>query len=264
MTLAAKLRLDKSRPHSHVRPSYRGASFEQGGYYFTQEGELVAELMSDQQRDALEALPDLGDDEIPAAAPAPSPTDGRPLTFKELAAGYRGLTDVQKGQFRAITHLVEMDESARIQLENANLKRENDKLADLLAELRAGGPKDVDRPDVVFDAEPVAPPAPAPVDDDVPPRPAPAPVLHGGPEEDDGPPEPAREDPPKPALVEKPAAVEPSLDLVGWLKGEQKYRVMDVAACVKQAYGFTGAKKAIIDYLVNEKGLLPREAVAID
>lgn len=253
MTLAAKLRLDKNRPHAHVRPAYRGASFEQGGYYFNQAGELVAELLSDQQREALEALPDLTDDEIPGPAPALEPTDGRPFTFKELAAGYRGLPDSQKAQFRAITHLVEMDESARVQMENANLKRENDKLADLLAEARTPVTTPKVHPDLPAIAKPTEPVAP-PEDDDVPPRPAPAPVLHGGPEDDDGPPEP----------VEKPAPVEPAVDLVGWLKGETKYRVMDVAAYVKQVYGFTGAKKAIIDYLVEEKGILPREAVAID
>ena len=55
MDIAAEFlpKFDKTKDHGIVTPPERGAHFEQGGYYFNQEGELVEEMLTPADRDRL-------------------------------------------------------------------------------------------------------------------------------------------------------------------------------------------------------------------
>lgn len=251
----------------------------QDGIYFDGEGAVVEALLSDEQRKAL------ADGTLGTPAPAPGPVErpirdeahafGGAINFKKAAAVYRAFTENEQAQFRALTHLMKADDSSALSMENASLKKENDRLADIVAELRrAANPTSAPAPSapqasLVNESvvQPVAivqgPPPGEDEDDGVPARPS-APVLHGGPDDadDDGPPMPSAPVVAEP--VDKPAEAKPTLDLVGWLKGQQKdYRVMEVSNYVKSVYGFRGNKAAIIAFLVDEKNLVAPGEVAI-
>lgn len=48
-------KLDKSRPFGAIHPPYKGAFFEQDGYFFDHEGNVVAELLTPAQKAKLSA-----------------------------------------------------------------------------------------------------------------------------------------------------------------------------------------------------------------